>query len=362
MEPIFENFEINTLDIWPYESSQFLNEKRTSEQIKRIKTDLEFLIVNTRREQILNKKPKTIFPFVTAEDYDNGTNKQYWGRYINEIFAAVTLFDRIKLGYFNVIDSNGVDSMFSYEQDIMIDPNNDEFDYWFALKLSQYETGIKYVFEFLDYQHQEVFKSDVSSFCEFLEDVILQFKDDFLDEKVCQKTQKWIESHKTKVTERNESLITTKVVKSDTQEKQIIGKYRTFLIKKAESNPEYFNLNRNDAALVDLWNDMTQAGLIGKITIEKFKKIFMNFHINKENRIVWLKSIKSLIEFVRALRNSKKIVALDGVDHWLITMECFVMKKSKDIKYNSLAKPESKDSPYKQDIEFIVQNFFRKLE
>jgi hypothetical protein len=361
MEPIFENFEINTLDIWPYESNQFLNEKRTSEQIKRIKTDLEFLIVNTRREQILNKKPKTIFPFVTAEDYDNGTNKQ-WGRYINEIFAAVTLFDRIKLGYFNVIDSNGVDSMFSYHQDIMIDTINNEFDYWFALKLSQYETGIKYVFKFLDFQQQEVFKSDVSSFCEFLEDVILQFKDDFLDEKVCQKTEKWIELQKSKITIKHDSMTSKETIMSELKVKQFNGGYRTFLLKKVETNVVYFKLETNKNALIELWNDLTHEGFIEKQTIEKFTSIFLNVPIKKENRIVWSKSIKSLIEFVKALINSKNIVELGGVDHWLITMECFVMKKSKDIKFNSLEKPESKDSPYKQNIEFIVQNFFRKLE
>jgi hypothetical protein len=178
------------------------------------------------------------------------------------------------------------------------------------------------------------------------------------------KIQKYIKQNnpkKTKVSEKNESLITTKVVKSETQEKQIIGKYRTFLIKNAEFNPEYFNLTRNDAAVVELWNDMTQAGLIGKITIENFKKIFINFHINKENRIVWLKSIKSLVEFVKALINSKQTIEFNGVDHWLVTKECFILKNSKEISFEALYKPQSADSKNKQEIERIVKNFISKL-
>lgn len=179
------------------------------------------------------------------------------------------------------------------------------------------------------------------------------------------KMQKYIKQNnpkKTKITVKHDSLRSKEAIKTELKVRQFTTGYRTFLLKKVERNVVYLKLETNKSALTDLWNDLTQIGLIEKQTIEKLQSIFLNVPIKKEERIVWSKSIKSLIEFVRALRNSKKIVALDGVDHWLITMECFVMKKSKDIKFNSLAKPESKDSPYKQDIEFIVQNFFRKLE
>ena len=140
------------------------------------------------------------------------------------------------------------------------------------------------------------------------------------------------------------------------------GTYRTFVIKKAEFNLGYFNTSRNETALNELWNDLIQADLIKKSTINDLKAVFLNVPIKKENRIVWSKSIKSLIEFVKALINSKRIVELSGVDHWLITMDCFVLKSSKEIQFASLYKSDSKDSPLKAGIELILKNFFAKLE
>ena len=140
------------------------------------------------------------------------------------------------------------------------------------------------------------------------------------------------------------------------------GAYRTFVFKKAENNLYYFTSTRNESALHELWNDMVHAGLIEKQTIEKFKSIFLNVPIKKENRIIWSKSIKSLIEFVRALINSKRIVDLNGVDHWLITIDCFILRSSKEIQFSSLSKPSSKDSLIKEEIELIVENFITKLE
>lgn len=361
MEPILDYLDVNTIDIWTFEANQYLNEKRTDEHIIKVKSALEHQIVMSRRDQINKKLTVTINPIVTIDDYDNGTNRDYWVRHVREILGTKTIRDRVNLGYFNVFDA-GLDSFFSLEQSILIDKENDQLDFWFALKLSQYKSGIKHIPDFLNYQMQEMFHLDADAFCEFLEEVILQYKDEFIDEKVLQKAEKWIESHKPKISEPHISLITKEIVKSKPKEKQFTGGYRTFLLRKAESNVGYFNLTRNESALRELWSDLVQAGLIEKQTIEKFRSIFLNVPIKKENRIVWSKSIKSLIEFVRALINSKRIVELGGVDHWLVTIECFVLKNSKEIKFNSLSQPESKDSPSKEDIELMVQKFFAKLE
>jgi hypothetical protein len=361
MEPILDYLDVNTFDIWTFEANQFLIEKRTDEQIIKVKSALEHQIIMSRREQINKNLTVTINPIVTINDYDNGTDKDYWVRHEREIGETKTIHDRVNLGYFNVYDA-GIDSFFSLEQYIVIDKENDQYDFWFALKLSQYKSGIKHIPDFLNYQMQEVFHLDADAFCEFLEEVILQYKDEFIDEKVCQKTEKWIESQKPEIAEQHVSLITKEIVKSEPKEKRFTVGYRTFLLRKAESNVGYFNSRRNESALHELWNDLVHAGLIEKQTIEKFKSIFLNVPIKKENRIVWSKSIKSLIEFVRALINSKRIVELGGVDHWLVTIECFVLKNSKEIKFKSLSQPESKDSPFKEEIELMVQKFCAKLE
>lgn len=361
MEPILDYLDVNTIDIWTFESNQYLSKKRTDEQIIKVKSALELQIVISRREQINKKLPVTINAIVTIDDYDNGTNKDYWVRHVREILNAETISDRVNLGYFNVFDA-GLDSFFSFEQYILIDKENDQYDFWFALKLSQFKTRIKHISDFLNYQMQEVFNLDTDAFCEFLEEVILQYKDEFIDEKVCQRTEKWIVTQKAEISEKHYSLKTKLVAKSESKEKQYTGGYRTFLLRKAESNVGYFNSTRNELALHELWSDLVQVGLIEKPTIEKFKGIFLNVPIKKENRIIWSKSIKSLIEFVKALINSKRIVEINGVDHWLITMDCFIIKHSTEITFKSLYKPQNDDSVYKADIELIVQKFCAKLE
>lgn len=361
MEPILDYFDVNTIDIWTFEANQYLSEKRTDEQIIKVKSALEHEIVMSRRKQINNNLTVTINPIVTIDDYDTGKNKDYWVRHVQEILGTKTILDRVNLGYFNVFD-NGLDSFFSLEQYILIDKDNDQYDFWFALKLSQYKSGIKHIPDFLNYQMQDVFNLDIQAFLEFLEQVILQYKDEFIDEKVSQKAEKWIESQKREIAEKHESINLKDVLKTETKERQFIGGYRTFQLSKAESNLGYFNQTKNESALREFWIDLVQAGLIEKQTIEKFRSIFLNVPIKKENRVVWNKSIKSLVEFVRALLNSKRIVEFAEVDHWLVTIECFVLKNSKEIKFKSLYQPDSADSPFKEEIELMVQKFCMKLE
>jgi hypothetical protein len=361
MEATLDYFDVNINDIWPFEAAQYLNHNRTDEQIIRLKNTLEHQILISKRLQINQAQNVTIQPFVTINDYDNGTKKAYWVRHIEEIRRAKNLKERVELGYFNVLD-DGVDSFFSLSQNILIGKENNQYDYWFALKLSQYKSGIKYVSDFLNYQKQKVFNSHTFAFCEFLELVILQYKDELIDEKVCHVTEKWI-STLSAVNENHDSLETGGVIKSKIESKKYTGNYRTFRLKKAESNPIYLNINRNNDALNEFWNDLVQGGYIKKTTIEDLKAIFVNGSaIKKEKRIIWSKPIKTLIEFVKALIASKKIVELSGVDHWLITIDCFVLVNSKEIPLKSLYKPQNEASISKAHIESIVQNFCSKLE
>jgi len=360
MEPILDCFDINTFDIWTFESEQFFCHKRTDEQIMKVKSALELQIMVNRKEQIVQNLPVTIRPIVTIADYDNGTNAEYWERHVREILKTKTISGRVNLGYFNVFDS-GLDSFFSLQQNILIDDKNEQYDFWFALKLSQYISGIKYIPEFLNYQLHEVFNSDILSFCEFLEEVILQYKDEFIDEKVCKKTENWIVSQRVEIINAQDLLKTEVAPKSTSQNRQYSGGYRTFLLKKAESNVGYFNSVKNEIALHELWTDLVQVGILKQQSLEKFRTIFLNVPIRKENRIVWSESIKTLTEFVKALINSKKFVELGSVDVWLITMDCFTLKGG-DLKFSSLSKPQSEDSKLKPEIELIVQKFCSNLE
>ncbi|MFC5047899.1 hypothetical protein ACFSTE_00630 [Aquimarina hainanensis] len=43
------------------------------------------------------------------------------------------------------------DDLYQYGQTIIIEMENPDFDYWFALKLRQYDTDLKHLKVFLDY-------------------------------------------------------------------------------------------------------------------------------------------------------------------------------------------------------------------
>jgi hypothetical protein len=140
------------------------------------------------------------------------------------------------------------------------------------------------------------------------------------------------------------------------------GTYRTFLLKKVELSAAYFKSVKNETALNNLWKDLTQGGFIEKTSIEALKAIFEDVKINKEKRIIWTKTIKNLTEFVKTLKKSNKIVDLNGVDHWLITIDCFALKNNKEISFDSIYKPQNKDSELKTEIESIVKKFCANLE
>ena len=91
MEAIFNYYEINTIDIWPFEAHQYLMGNRTDEQTYRLKSILETEIIKTRKEKIQLNKTVAIEPFVTVADFDNDSKTEYWLRHLKEFENAKSL-------------------------------------------------------------------------------------------------------------------------------------------------------------------------------------------------------------------------------------------------------------------------------
>lgn len=350
MDPCFDCYEINVMDIWPYESGQFLNGNRSVEHIYNVKNLVEAQILKSRQEQLKLGKTSTIEPIVTIEDYDRNTQRAFWERLVTETLNAESLIDKVSLDYFNVKDG-GVDSFFAYFQNIEIENNYDRFDFWFALKLSQYDEGLKYIYEFLKYHLKSNFNSKKQKFDEFLVNVLLQYESVVLSKKVVQVVENWKNIDPPKNNSEN-----------GLERRKYKGDNRTFLLKKVDKNPGYFKTEKNEAVLNAFWQELYIGNYINKTTIGQLEAIFKSGRIEKENRLIWTKSIKTLTEFVKKLIESNRVVELTGVDHWLITMDCFVLNKSKEIEFNSISKPQNEDSKLKGNIEAIVDKFILNLE
>ncbi len=350
MDPSFDYFEINVIEIWPFESRQFLNGNRSDEQIKKVKNLVEVLILNTRQEQIKLGKISTIEPIVTIEDYDRGNQRAYWERLISETLKAKSLIEIVSLDYFNIIDGR-VNSFFAYFQNVEIKSNNDQFDFWFALKLSQYDAGLKYINEFLKYHLESNFNSKKQKFDEFLEIVLLQYESVVLSKKLVQRVENWMNYNPSK--NNSEDVLAKRRYEGDN---------RTFLFKKVDKNPRYFRTEKNESVLNAFWHDLYLGNYIYKSNIGQLEAVFKSGKIEKKNRLIWTKPIKTLNEFVKKLIETNKVVELTGSDHWLITMDCFVLDKSKEIEFNSISKPQNEDSKLKENIESIVDKFISNLE
>lgn len=350
MEPIYEYLEINTKDIWPFEADSYLKSQRTDEQIYNLRNILEHLIVSKRSIQVDNNQLITIQPFVTIEDYDNGLAKEYWVRHINELSETKSQADRVRLGYFNILDRKGIDSFFSYEQDIEIDKTNDQFDFWFALKLSQYDKGLKHIPTFLEYQLKRNFEMDKKSFDDFLQIIEVQYTDEIISNRVMKIVRNWI----------------IKKYEEQNRYGQYLGKNRTFCFNKLKEDSLFTEKSEVLIIVTDFLDALRRSSFIdSKLKGKEFIRFFEPKEFEQQERFEWLESNDLLKRFILQLANSGVIVTLKGKDKWLIARDCFVKKRNNEISNYDPEKLENssgKESSKSELLEKEIKNFVAKIK
>ena len=317
MEAILDYYEINTNDIWVFEAYQYLINKRSDDQIDHLKNILEQQILKTRREQIQLNKTITIEPFVTVADYDNNTKEEYWVRHVNEIREAKSLRDQVNLGYFNVLD-NGLDSFFSLKEEITIDRNNDDFDLWFVLKLGQYKDGLKYLNEFLKYQFEESFQSNIEEYTTFLHILMKQYKNEFLNDNLIELTSDWL------------SMNTVKIDDHEIIEKKrtLTGQISTFYLKKVEEKPLFLETGGGLICIQEILFSLKKEKFIDSETdFKAFIKIFKGKELSEKEKIVWIGTKVELRWFVELIIKKNICLEINGIDKWLIAQKCFSYQK-----------------------------------
>ncbi|WP_281989490.1 hypothetical protein [Aquimarina aggregata] len=208
---------------------------------------------------------------------------------------------------------------YTHIKDITITSNHTDFDYWFALKLRQYQMKLKSISAFLNYHLSYSFRNNRSKFNNFLELVLLQYQDIFFNKKLTKTVKKYRKNHLS-LTERKN--ISNKIRKPRTD-------YNTFQLKMLKHNRNY--IKENIVNFMDIWFALKKENFIDKHTsFENFKAIFKNQPIEPSNRIKWIGTNKELQWFVKYLvYDSKKVVYLDK-DIWLIAIQCFVKEGEKE--------------------------------
>ncbi len=349
MEPLYDYLAINTLDVWSFESREYLSGKRTDEQIYNLQNILERQILISRREQINRNQRVTIEPIITIKDYDQGINKEYWVRHVNDLLGAKTLSDRVNLGFFNVLDQ-GLDSFFSFEQNLEIDITNDQFDFWFALKLSQFDTGLKHIPTFLEYQLKKNFEMDKKSFDDFLQIIEVQYTDEIISNRVMKIIRIWI----------------IKKYEEQNRYGQYLGKNRTFCFNKLKEDSLFTEKSDVLIIVTDFLDALRRSSFIdSKIKGKEFIRFFEPKEFEQQDRFEWLESNDLLKRFILQLANSGVIVTLKGKDKWLIARDCFVKKRNNEISNYDPEKLENssgKESSKSELLEKEIKNFVAKIK
>ena len=359
MEPYFNHYELDTLDIWHIERELYLQNKSTDEHISKLVSVLEQEIIKTRELQIKENIEITILPFTDINEFDNGNvnQKAYWLKHLHEINNAHTTKEKIQINFFSVIDK-GIDSFFTYDFAININKNNGNFDYWFALKLKQYQFGLKHLSDFLDFHLKNSFHNDYMSFKKFLKILSKQYKSEFLQEDVLDITSEWVAE--------KEALNSNKEKENSSgyfelNERKLAGRSKTFFLKAVNENPNFFSKTPIKIGFHDVLLSLKQHFFISQNTdFEKFQKIFCGKQLKEDQKILWTGSYVELKWFVESIIKSKICIELPGIDKWLITLLCFnyYNKTQGEIiisKYTQIAEARGKVTEKKSVIENIVK-------
>lgn len=353
MDTIYDYYQINTMDIWPFEAYQFLNRNRTDHLIYRLKSILESQIIKKRKEQIQLNETITIEPFVTVIDYNNNTHREYWIRHTLEIQKATCLIDQVRINYFNIIDNN-VDSFFSLSQDILIERDNDNFDFWFTLKLGQYKSGLKYLNNFLSYHLIETFESDIEKYELFLNILLKQYGNEILNGNIIDLTKEWISEHSEK---KNNT-------ENANNKRSLSGQLSTFYLKKVEEKPLFLINNEGLICIQEtLFLLKKNRFIMDNTTTMAFSNIFRGKALVEKDRIIWIGTLVELKWFVEMIISENVCVEINGIDKWLIAQNCFLYQnRNNEIKkidnYKSISDARGKVTKRKDILNNILKILF----
>lgn len=309
MEPNYTHYEIDTGDIWSYECDAFLDGKSTEGIAREVLDKIQLVICKRAR------------PIFGIEKYDgNEESERYYQRQVKKFRDSLSdLEERYRIEYFFFKDY-----LYQYDYNIIMNPKDQDFEFWFALKLRQYDGKIFSIADFLRYQLTNNFEGNTGEFLQFLKLILRQYRDSLLSQKVVDTVNDWMDDNKETDAQKAARRSNKEQQKSDTY-------FHTFLLKAYEQDAHYFTKNIN--AFLEAFLELKSPShrfIAENTSLEDFKAIFQNRNIPKNNRIVWLGSNVELQWFVKILNYDLKRIADLKYDIWIVTTRCFVRKNGDD--------------------------------
>jgi len=339
-------YDIDTADVWNYERENLLFLEENNHTLAKT-------LLNKLKEIIVQRE-KADF---RLEDYDSGDEKfrVYYTRNMQQYLDSFkSLKGQYEIEHF--FDNKG--SCYSYDCPIIISIGDPDYDFWFTLRLRQYDGKISDIEKYLNYQLKINFNQDNSEFLKFLNLCLRQYSEN-LSNKVIPTVREWMENEIKLLNNAEEVLKGDKKENSDKEIrseidkltsitetlKETLGKngnqrkgnkdvitgyveHDSFKLKGVENFQVYFE--ENGVVLTGILKELRKDFFDDSTTYQQFKDILSGGKIKSEKRISWKGSFKELNMFVSLLNyDLKKIEPIkNGI--WCTTVKCFT-KEGKDI-------------------------------
>jgi hypothetical protein len=351
---------IKLYDIWLFERSQLHNNPSYDKDFA-----LQLL---DRIEQLIatNQTPDFVVD-PSAKEYSYQVNKQ--GIHSSK-FSNIK--ERFALDYFFVHDK-----CYSYAYDIELTPSDEEYTFWFSLKLRQYDLKLQKTNDFLNFQLSEYSSHYGQDFFEILSLSLLQYPD-FFSDRLFQMVNVWMSKNKTMDAKTEGSLI---VAQTDNVSKKEIysgSDCSSHTITVAQiDNVKQSNINRPSRPLPKFtWNEnvkrenqlyhlhesLSSRGYIGKIEHSVFKKHFSGVFENIP-AINWKTSQYGLIYLINKLKPYLNPELFIGKDNTIAIayFERHFHYKGKPINVSSWRKVKSDNKGIENEVTIYIDMIFKHL-
>ena len=329
MEANYSNYDIEIADIWQFEHCQFLY-GRTSE-------DLAKKIINKAEDLIISKGEESFKVDLSGNIPES--NWSYNIRNLNDYKrASKTLVGRYEINYF--FNKN---SCYQFDQEIIIKQEYPNFDFWFALKLRQYNSKLREIKNLLNSQLQFNFNHDTNKLISFLKEIIRQYQSEFIENRIVETVEDWINQFRTK------KPISTK------GQRKMDGKINSFLLKAVRNDPKYFHQIHIRKIYLEILLDLKKEKFISSnVGFDDFIAILSNKEISKKKRIIWIGNNIELSWFVKYLVNHSNKLEVIKNDKWPIALKCFVKSNGTDYSEVQLRQASGKKLDRKEKLESIL--------
>jgi hypothetical protein len=316
IEPSFDYFEINISDIWLFESCFYLEEEKNDKHISTLLLKMEDLIIREYLNPSLSSKSKVV-PFTDESRYESGEHKEYFKRHVDENRLIKSVEDRVRAGFF--IFKNNI---FEYHQDILISRSDSSFDYWFALKLRQYNLNSKQMILFLENTLENSFHKNEEDFINFITTIFIDYEKSYFSDKTINYVNNWLEGMKPKTELPEEKPIKKQITR------KITSTYRTFYLSVLDRKKTLFEAgSKSNFSFLDIFKKLKHHEFIdSKTNFENFKAIFKESNIEDSNKVIWTGTYYELRFFIDEIDKANICHPFKKVDKWLIAMLCFKKK------------------------------------